>query len=68
MATQGTSKNGIIFMVSEDGKVSVGDYLLSTSYEMAIKIQPLIEKVAPKVREYFEEVLKREMEKRTEVC
>jgi len=68
MATQGTSKNGIIFMVSEDGKVSVGDYLLSTSYEMAIKIQPLIEKVAPRVRRFFEEVLREEMGNRTEVC
>jgi hypothetical protein len=56
--------NGVIFRVTEDGKVSIGDYERSPSYEMQSKIQPLIERVAPKVREYCESLLMWEMEKR----
>ncbi len=61
MATHDTAESGIIFKVTIDGAVSIGGYALSPSYKMQTKIRPLIEKVAPKVREYFEEALKREM-------
>ena len=44
---------GVIFKITEDGKVSIRDYLPATSNEMQTKIQPLIERVAPKVSEYF---------------
>jgi len=54
---------GVIFKITEDGKVSIRDYLPATSNEMQTKIQPLIERVAPKVSEYFESLLRWEIEK-----
>jgi hypothetical protein len=65
MAQYDTGDNGIIFRVKEDGTVSVSQYLVSASYTMQTRIQPMIEKVAPKVRDYFENLLKAEMAKET---
>jgi hypothetical protein len=56
-------ENGVIFRVTEDGKVLFKDYILSTSFEMQNKIQPLIERVVPAVAKYFEDLLRSEMEK-----
>jgi hypothetical protein len=65
MAGHDRGGNGIIFKVTEDGAVSIDGYVLSTSYEMQTRIQPMIQKVAPVVRQFFEDALKAEMAKET---
>jgi hypothetical protein len=65
MAGHDRGGNGIIFKVTEDGAVSIDGYVLSTSYEMQTRIQPVIQKVAPVVRQFFEDALKAEMAKET---
>ncbi len=67
MAGYDAGEGGILFKVKGDGTVSISHYVLSTSCETQAKIQPLIEKVAPKVREYFEKILKEEMAKETRI-
>ena len=65
MAGYDRGENGIIFKVTEDGAVSIEGYVLSISYEMQNRIQFMIQKVAPIVRQFFEDVLKAEMAKET---
>lgn len=57
-------ENGVIFRFSADGKVEVADYIQSTSEEMQEKIVPILNEIVPKVRKYFEDLLKEKLEKR----
>ncbi len=67
MAGYDAGEGGILFKVKRDGTVLISHYVLSTSYETQTRIQPLIEKIAPKVREYFEKLLKEEIAKETRI-
>lgn len=63
MPAYDTGENGVLFMITSDGGVRFGDFIQSTSEEMQKKMMPILNKIVPKVREYFEELLKKEMRK-----
>lgn len=59
-----TGENGVVFRFTADGKVEVVDYIQSTSEEMQEKIIPILNEIVPKVRKYFEDLLKEKLGER----
>jgi hypothetical protein len=57
-------ENGVVFRFTADGEVRITDYIQSTSEEMQSKILPIVEEILPKVRQYFEDLLKQTMAKK----
>ncbi len=58
---EGTGENGVLLMINSDGKVkeNLDHRIISTSEEM----QQILDRVVPKVTEYFELLLEKELKK-----
>ena len=57
------NENGVIFRITKDGQVKFGGFIQSTSYEMQEKMMPILQELMPKVREYFQDLLNKEIGK-----
>jgi hypothetical protein len=61
-----TGENGVVFRFTAEGDVRITDYINSTSWEMQSKILPIVTEILPRVRQYFEDLLKQRLNARKE--